>query len=451
MDWASAGDEAARILSGYLRIPTVNPPGNETLGARYLADVLAGEGIESEVLEYAPGRGSLVARLPGSGELPPICLLSHIDVVPAEPEKWSRDPFSGEIDGDGTVWGRGALDMKGIGVLETMAMIWIKRLGIPLKRDVILLAVADEEVDNGGIRYLVEEHWDRIGCSHLVNEGGMGIRDAFFPGQTVFGISVAERGALWVRMTARGEPGHGSLPVPDRAPERLIRAIQKVAQRKAEPEVLPAMYEVLYRVGQTRKGLEKAVLTHPRAVRSVLVPRLMKDPLNRTLISDTVQLTGLAGAKSPNVVPSEVSAIYDCRLLPGHTPEAMLAELRALVDHDPNITFEVISELGSNVSSYDDPLFAALAAHLVRGRDDAVAGPVLSPGFTDSILVRPKGVNAYGIAPFSLTKAELRTMHGNDERVSVENLREGLRILFSTVVDVSAVPGAPVGPDKADR
>src|SRR5205823_6200396 len=159
-----------------------------TLGAEYLARILSAEGIESEIVEFAPGRGSLIARLPASGEgkQKPLCLLSHVDVVPAEADRWPKDtqPFSGAIDKEGTIWGRGALDMKGMGILELMTMIWIHRLKVPLDRELILLAVADEEVDSRGVKEMIKI-WDRIGCSEVVNEGGMGIRNLLFEGQTV--------------------------------------------------------------------------------------------------------------------------------------------------------------------------------------------------------------------------------------------------------------------------
>ena len=443
VDWSSAGQEAAEFLSAYLQVDTVNPPGNETRGAEFLAAVLAREGIESEIHEFAPGRGSLVARLPGEGTEPPICLMSHIDVVTSEAGYWPEDkgPLSGVIDEEGVIWGRGALDMKGMGAIELMAMLWIHRLGLPLKRDIVLLAVADEEIGGGGARLIAEEHWDAIGCSHMINEGGFGVRDALFDGQTVFAISIAEKGNVWVRMTAHGEPGHGSTPVPDRAPERLLDAIGKIDAREPVVAFHPALYELFYTIGLQRKGIERAAMTRPLSVRLLLKGMLLDNPATAAMITDTIQLTGLEGAHAPNVVPAEMTAIYDTRLLPGTTPEQMLAELRRLVDHDPNITFEVIQQKEGNGSPWDDPFYLAIARHTAEGRDDAVAGPIVSVGFTDTIFFRALGVNGYGMIPFEITSEELNTMHGHRERVSVENVREGLRRLFAMVVDVSCHPG----------
>jgi acetylornithine deacetylase/succinyl-diaminopimelate desuccinylase-like protein len=441
VDWEAAGDEAARVLAGYLQVDTFNPPGNETRGARYLAAVLAREGIASEIVEFAPGRGSLIARLRAStSKQRPLCLLSHIDVATADASKWpaGRGPLSGAIDDQGQLWGRGALDMKGMGVLELMTLVWLKRLQVPLTRDVILLAVADEEVGGGGMRHVVDRHWGRIRCSHLVNEGGLGLRDVLFEGHTVFGVSVAEKGVLWLRMVVRGRGGHGSTPYPDQTPRVLLRALNRLERREPEGRLHPSLFELFARVGAQRGGLSGFVLRRPALVRAVVKGKLMARPGTRAALIDTVNVTGIStGDRQPNVVSTEAAVLLDCRLLPGTRPEQVIAELRQLVD-DPRVRFEVIQTSPALVSTWDDPLFRALTRHAVAGRDDAAAGPVLSPGFTDSMYARRRGVRAYGLIPFEVTEAEAKTMHAPRERVSIKNVREGLRILFSAVVEVSA-------------
>jgi acetylornithine deacetylase/succinyl-diaminopimelate desuccinylase-like protein len=442
IDWEAAGREAARLLSEYLRIDTRNPPGNESEGARYLAARLREAGIDSELVELAPGRGSLIARLRGSGAEPPLCLLSHIDVAEARAEEWpqGRGPLSGTIDAQGVVWGRGALDMKGMGILELQTMIWLKRLEVPLRRDVILLAVADEEVGNQGMRELADKHWGRIACSHLVNEGGLGIKDAMFRGQTVFGVSVAEKGVLWLRMIARGEGGHGSTPRPDQAPDRLVRALTRLAEREPAVRFHPSIDELLARAGAQRGGLAGFVLARPALVHGLLRGKLTAKPGGRALLTDTINVTGLdTGGNQPNVVPGRATARLDVRLLPGTRPEAVLAELHELVD-DPAIDFEQILYYPSLESPSDDPFFRALARHAVGTRRDAAAGPLLSVGFTDSLFARQKGARAYGLVPFEVTEEEAATMHGVGERVSTSNLRDGLRILLGAVLEVAAVP-----------
>lgn len=439
VDWARAGDETVDVLRRYLRVDTTNPPGNELRGARFMADVLAKEGIEHRVIEYAPGRGNLIAKLPGSGKERPLCLVSHIDVVTAEADKWPKDkgPLSGALDDKGDIWGRGALDMKGLGALELMTMVLLKRARVPLKRDVFLLAVGGEETDSSGIQHVVDHHWGEIGCSHSVNEGGLGIKDLLVEGQTVYTISVAEKGVLWLKMTAHGESGHGSTPVPGRAPERLLRAIARLEARHEDPIVHPSLYELASRIGDDAGGFKGFVLRRPWLVDAFVVGKLMESPPAKATLFNTVNVTGFEGRNEPNVVPSAVSAILDCRVRPGTRPVDLFVELRDVVD-DENVSFELLEQMSANESTWDDPFFRALARHAVDGRPHVVAGPALSPGYTDSLYLRLKGVRAYGFTPFEVTQEEMKGFHGRDERVSAANVKRGVRALYRAVLDVSA-------------
>jgi acetylornithine deacetylase/succinyl-diaminopimelate desuccinylase-like protein len=443
IDWERAGAEAIRVLSEYLRVDTFNPPGNEARGAQFLAEVLAKDGIESTVSEFAPGRSNVVARLKatGSPKRKPLCLLSHIDVVPAEASEWpaEKGPLSGAIDENGMLWGRGALDMKGMGALELMTLVWLKRAQVPLERDVILIAVGDEEVDSQGLKHLLATSWSQLDCGQVVNEGGLGVQGLIFEGQTVFAISVAEKGALWLRITVSGEPGHGSLPDTTRSPTRLTEVLRRLGARTPEARVDVSLYELLRRVGEHRGGVGGAVLQSPFLVDLLVKGRLMAKRTTRAAMTTTCQVTGFEGkGSSPNVVPSHVAAIVDCRLLPEVTPEALLAELKEQLAGIEGLSFEVLNADVANRSSWDDDFFEALARRLTAGRSEAVAGPVLSPGYTDSLLLRPKGAAAFGIIPFSVSQEELSTLHGKHERVSVSNIRRGLEVLFRAVVDVSA-------------
>jgi acetylornithine deacetylase/succinyl-diaminopimelate desuccinylase-like protein len=316
-------------------------------------------------------------------------------------------------------------------------MVLLKRLRVPLKRSVILLAVAGEESDSSGIQFVVNKHWDKLGCSHSVNEGGIGLIDLLVPGQTVYTISVAEKGNLWLKMTAHGEAGHGSTPAPNRAPDRLVAAIDRLKARPDEPLIHPSMFELAARVGHETGGATGFVLTRPWLVERLVLGKLLENPAARATLFNTINVTGFAGMKEPNVIPSEVSATLDCRLLPGTTPWAWLFEIKKAVA-DPQVTFEVLDAHAGNESPWEDPFFDALAKHAVAGREHVVAAPALSPGYTDSLFLRAKGVRAYGFVPFEIKKEELMYFHGRDERVSVENVKRGLRILFRAVVDVSA-------------
>lgn len=442
IDWKQAGDETVELLQAYLKLDTMNPPGNETLGAEYLKSELAKDGLESTVHEFAPGRGSLIAKLKASapsGEKP-LCLLSHIDTVPAETEKWPSDtgPLSGVVK-DGMVWGRGALDMKGMGALELQTFRLLARNKVKLHRDVILLAVADEEVAEGGMKLVTEKLWSEVDCGHVINEGGLGIKGLLSEGETTFAISVGEKGVFWARITAEGEAGHGSTPIDERAPTRLVKALAKFDTRKPTPRVQPAMYELLRREGAKNGGATGFVMQRPSLVDQFAMKKLLAKPTTRATITDTCQVTGFDGrGTAPNVIPSGASAIVDCRLLPGTTPKAMQEELEALIKDVPGVKVEVIQAFEAGVSDIDDPLFDALARQAVRGHANAIAGPAISPGFTDSILARAKGAKAYGFVPFDVTPEELATFHGRDERVSVANVHRGLEVLFRAVVDVTA-------------
>lgn len=446
IDWSRAGDESARWLADYLKVDTVAPPGNEMDGVRYLQSILDAEGIASEVVDHGDNRGSLIARLAGDGSKPPLCLLSHIDVVPSERDRWTFDPLSGAIE-DGVIYGRGALDMKGMGIVELAAMVHLKRLGVPLERDVLLVAVADEEVDGMGMQELVKDHWDRIGCSHMINEGGLGIRDALFEGQDLHAISVAEKGTLWVKMIAEGTAGHGSTIEPDEAPGRLLEAMALVERKyHPKPRIDPALRVLFRQVGRQKGGFVGAVL-RSRVLFGLLVkPKLLADPQTSAALTDTVHLTGMGGASSTNVIPSEVWAQYDCRLLPGTEPGALLGELEHITRKLPWIRWEAYQQQPANGSPWDDPFYERIEHYAAEGRPQAAAGPVLSVGFTDSIFARPLGVNAYGYVPFVITRDEGATMHGHDERLSVENVQEGTRRMFSIVLDFA---GADAAPDAA--
>ena len=445
VDWKATGAQAAKLLSGYLQVDTFNPPGNETAGAKFLAAFLEQEGIPSRIVEAREGRGNLIARLPATKPTTekPLCLLSHVDVVPAEAETWKHAPLSGDIAGPpdgGTephVWGRGAIDMKGMGIVELLAFVQLQRSAVPRDRDVVLLAVADEEVDELGMRHVTEHEWPD--CGHVINEGGLGLKDAVVPGQTVFAISVAEKGVLWLKLKAKGEAGHGSTPIPGRAPMELLRAASALMAREPVPRIQPATYELLRRSGEQQGGFTGFVMQRPALVDLLVKNKLLAKPTTRATITDTCQVTGYSGLGSaPNVIPSEAYATIDCRLLPGTPPVALLAELQAKVKDLPGVTLEVVNQSSANGSTWDDPLFAALARNAVRGRTDAVAGPVVSPGYTDSLLARPKGARAYGFIPFEISQEELGTMHGRDERVSVKNLARGTEVLFRSIVDVVA-------------
>src|SRR5437762_3559985 len=228
-EWKALGDEAIALLSQYLRINTTNPPGNEIAAARWLAQVLQRDVIEARIFEPAPGKANLYARLAGDGSARPIILLNHMDVVLASPEYWSVDPFSGLIK-DGYIWGRGALDMKGEAIAQVMTLLALKRAHVPLKRDIIFLATADEEIGAGvGAAWIVEHQAGLVkDAEFLLNEGGL-TRGDVRGGVEFYGVGTTEKSPFWLDVTARGTAGHGSRPTPDNPVHRLIRALNRIA------------------------------------------------------------------------------------------------------------------------------------------------------------------------------------------------------------------------------
>ena len=434
-DWNAISKEATQILQAYIQTDTTNPPGNETRGAFYLADLLSQEGIPAQIIESSPGRGNLIARIEGSGKDKPLCLLSHIDTVTYEAEQWQHPPLSGHVDDEGYIWGRGALDMKSMGVMELMSMVLLHRNKIPLKRDIVLIAVADEENGGEGMQFLVEHHWDKLECGQLINEGGLGLKDAIFKGQNIFPISVGEKGSLWLKMLAKGPSGHGSTPRPGEATEKLLLAIDRLRQHKIKTTIDPVLGTFLANVGAQKQGVTAFVTAQP-FLRDILVkPKLEANPLTKAAMMNTIHMTGFGGHHRPNVVASEVFVQLDCRLLPGVTPQEFLLEIQDIVGGE--VELEVLHQQEGNQSPIDDPLFYALSRYATLGESSAVSGPVISVGFTDSIYVRPKGTHAYGFVPVLLDAQEMQGFHGVDERISQHNLLMGTKKLFSAILEVS--------------
>ena len=328
-----------------------------------------------------------------------------------------------------------------MGVMEAATLAVIAQERVPLQRDLILLAVADEEVENRGIQFLVDHHWDELQCEYVINEGGIGVVDMFFEGQTVYPISVGEKGLLWGRIVATGEPAHGSVPMAGQAPERMLDAALALRSRSPRPRIHDSLFELLDAVGTHHGGAAGLILQNPTLVQGLLMGKLMDNPLTRAAITDTVNVTGHGGALAPNVVPSEVWANLDARLLPGTAPETFRRSLLDAID-DPAVRIDVTVAREATLTEWQgDPLYDALARRVVQGRPEAVAGPVISVGYTDSIVLRPLGVKAYGLMPIAVTADEIATMHGDDERIAVAGLRDGTRILGLAVVDVIGLPG----------
>jgi acetylornithine deacetylase/succinyl-diaminopimelate desuccinylase-like protein len=439
-DWQALGDEAAALLSRYIRINTTNPPGNEVVAARWLAAVLQRDGIEARIFEPAPGKANLYARLPGDGSARPLILLNHMDVVLASPEYWTVDPFSGVIK-DGYVWGRGALDMKGEAVAQLMTMLILKRAHVPLKRDVIFLATADEEIGAGvGAAWLVEHQRDLLrGAEFLLNEGGMTRSDGR-GGVQFFGVGTTEKSPYWLDVTAHGTAGHGSRPTPDNPVNRLVRALHRIADWQTPLIVTPTMersfrdLSTIERDTTVRRWLAdiKTALRDSLAVRT-----LTSDLTYNALLRNTISITGLKGSDKTNVIPPIATAALDVRLLPGQEPAAFLADLVRVVG-DTAVTFKPQGpNWPATESSTETDMFRAITAVARTRQPNTLVTTLMLPGFTDSHYFRRMGIQSYGLSPFPLSENDSRGVHGNDERVSLDALRFGVRFYYDVVSRVA--------------
>ncbi len=438
-DWGALGDETVELLRRYLQIDTTNPPGNEVAGARFLAEVLTREGIESETIEAAPGRASLRARLPGDGSLGGIVLHHHIDVVYADRRYWTVDPFGGVI-ADGYLYGRGAIDMKSTGILHLAALLALKRLRVPLKRDLLFLATADEEAGSEfGAQFIADRRPDwLVGAEYAISEIGMiqahaGLR------APLASIVISEKTGLPLTLTARGEPGHGSMPWPDTAPNRLIRALDRLLAAERAPRVLPEVQEFFSRTTSVLPAEEAAGYDDLAAsLRDAdFRRRFYANRQYAAMVRTTFAVTMLRGSAKSNVIPPEATAQIDCRMLAGDDPDEIAEWVRRAVA-DPNVQVQIARDPKiPNLSPPDTELYKAMADTLRRRAPGAVVAPMILVAFTDNWVFRRCGLHGYGFSPFIIEEDELQKIHGNDERISLENVREGVRAYTELLLNVA--------------
>lgn len=439
--WVPHGEEAGRLLSEYVRIKSVNPPGNEAESAKFLAGILEKEGISYKIFESAPGRANLVARLKGDGSEKPILLLNHMDVVPAEAEGWAVEPFSGEIR-DGFVWGRGTIDMKGQGIVELVAFIDAKRRNLPLKRDIIFLAVADEEQGGRfGAQWMVENHFDEVNAEYVLNEGGFGFVGLAPQLPPVYLVSYAEKGVLWLRLRARGTAGHGSIPRRDNANLKLARALQKIGEWQQD-------FRVPHAVGAFASAMSEGKSLPKKALYRMMSGAFYLPPVKSLLSSkeelypefhNTVSITVLKGGYKENVIPSESEAVLDCRLLPGTSQEKFIAELRAVIQ-DPDIEIEIIEWSEPSESPVNTEMFKVITQTLKKMEPASISVPFLFTAGTDSATFRKVGITSYGVAPFIMQPDDATRAHGIDERISIANLGRGVEF-YKEIIERMCVKG----------
>jgi acetylornithine deacetylase/succinyl-diaminopimelate desuccinylase-like protein len=429
-------DEAVQRTVEYLRINTSNPPGNEDKAMAFFARIFAAEGIPFDTASSAPGRGNIWARLKG-GSGPALVLLHHMDVVPADPRHWELDPFAATTR-DGFIYGRGALDTKTLGIMELEAFLALHRSRARLARDVIFLATADEEAGGfQGAGWIVEHHPEAwAGAGLLLNEGGEGTEEG---GRRQFGVEVTQKVPFWLRLIAIDTPGHGSTPRVTSAVSRLVRALDRLRTYEFEPRIVPAVDA--YFKGLTRSAAPEwrsafADIAKAVADRSTLLRLQLTNPELAALTRNTCSITMLKGSEKINVVPPQAEAQIDCRLLPDQEREAFLRELRTVLD-DPAIKLEQVLAFTPAVSATDTPLYQAIVEVTRRHFPNANIVPAVSTGFTDSHFFRDRGIACYGFAPFLIPAGDEAGVHGNNERISVENVRRGVLMTRELVEQVA--------------
>lgn len=437
-DLDSLAEEGLRILADYLRVDTTNPPGNEEAAARFLARILRKEEIPFRILESAPGRANLYARLRGTGGASPLLLLQHMDVVPSNQNQWEIGPFSGELSQE-AVWGRGALDMKGLGVVHLMTFLAIQRSKLPLNRDVILLATADEEAGgNLGLAWLMDNHFELLrGVGLVLGEGGANVvvdgRPAYI------GIEVTQKVPLWLRLSVKGQSGHASILHPGSAPWRLVRALQRISTYQSPIRVEPSVARYFRRIARFQPPSQQQLFS---GIRRVLEDRHLVaelGPYYGSLLQNTINLTVLRAGEATNAVPAEAVAELDCRLLPSQDIDQFVSDLTRLID-DPAVQIQRLLEFGPGYSPEDSELFTAVEEVLAAMGSPAEVGPSVLAGFTDSYHFRTAGIPAYGFTPFLAASGEARGVHGENERITVTDFRQGLSLFYRVVERLVRAP-----------
>lgn len=438
--WPRYQDQTVHLLQEYLRIDTSNPPGNEVAAAKFFQKLFDDAGIANTTYPYAPGRANFYARLKGDGTLRPLILMNHTDVVQANAKEWRVPPFSGEIVGN-EIYGRGAVDMKDEGMIQAMVMLMAAREHLPLKRDLIFLAVADEEVGSTGSTWMIKNHPELLrDAEFLITEGGGNFIQP--RGGTVYGIGVAEKAPFWLRLVATGRGGHGSMPIADSAPNRLARALKRVVDWQTPIRLLPSVEQYFREIA----SLE----AEPRARKFRNIRNALRDPAfaksltsdeeYNFMLRDTISLTRLEGSTQTNVIPARATAELDIRLLPDSDPQEFLKALTRVVADD-QIAIEPISPHRiPNSSPSDTTLYRIIREVSLAHRPKALVVPVLNSGYLETQMYRPLGIHCYGFGPVEITPEIDSSQHAANERIPVEQVRRGVRLLYEIVARAANEP-----------
>jgi len=437
-------DRTADLLRELIRLDTSNPPGREGQIADLLAARFKPLGFDVDIVPTPEaGKSHFIARLKGDGSKRPILLAAHADVVGVERDKWSVDPFGGAVK-DGHVYGRGAIDFKGGLAVFARAVMRLAEDKVPLARDVIFLAEADEESQPYNATWLAERSWPKIDCEFALNEGGWIIKGD--DGRVKYvSISTADKSSVGVTVTAHGTSTHSSMPRPDSAIFALSKALAKLADYDPKVQLMPITRQFLAALAKTsapplsEQFRTLATSSDPAAIADADAA-VSRDPLIHAIIRNTIAPVMLNAGFRGNVIPGSAQATINVRVLPGTDPAAIVRELEQAIG-DPVIDVALArpstGTVGTEPSSEDTALFRALRRHALDVFPGAEVTPWLFQAGTDAGAWRTRGIPVYGIYPYAITADELARMHGNDERVSVESLRQGTELIYRTIVEVA--------------
>lgn len=459
---ATSPSPTAELLRQMIRINTSNPPGNEILLDRFLAAKLKPLGFETEIIPTPEaGKAHFIARLKGSGAGKPILLAAHADVVGVERSAWSMDPFAG-IQKDGYIYGRGALDNKGSLAVFTEALIRLAKNKTPLNRDIILLSEADEESGQYGTEWLAKKYFSKIDCAASLNEGGWIMEKPSGAVQYV-SISTADKLSVWLKLTAHGTSTHSSMPVPDDAIFTLAQALARLSSYGTKLQFTPGTRQFLMTLAKTSKApmsteFNDLVQGSDPARIQAADATVSKNPLLHAILHNTIAPVFLNAGFRGNVIPGTAQAMINMRLIPGSRIDDVIREIQSALhdsrvevalsggsglsdaatantdDKKLRIHIQAVSAMGP--SSTDTDLYKALATQ-AQAEFHAPVTPYLFQAGTDAFAWRSRGIPVYGIYPYPVSPEDIKRMHGNDERISVQSLDEGTDMIYKILLQVA--------------
>lgn len=431
-------------LAALIKADTTNPPGNESRAVAILAERLKKEGIAYEILEFAPGRQNLVARLKGAGEKKPLLLMAHIDVVGTKDQNWSTPPHE-LTEKDGYLMGRGVWDDLGPAVLNLEAFLALNReakgANLKLRRDVILVYTGDEESDSLGIQHLIEKRPELIDAEIALNEGGSVKLDE--NGHVHYiAMQVAEKIYQDFILVAKGPSGHSSIPKNGNPIYRLAQALDRLGRYQPKERLLPLTREYFKERSRIEKPpLSDAMLKLANS-KGKLPEKALKlvreNPIHAKMLSSTCVATLLSAGTKVNALPTEARASVNCRLLPDESVQDMHKLLTQII-HDPEIEirFDGVTGTSSPPASLDGDVPIALRKLAKEFWPNAPVLPVMQNSTTDSLYLRQRKIHAYGFFPFGLSEQDYLRAHGTDERLLVSTIRPGLDFMNRLLIELA--------------